>query len=50
MEKIYLRDYVWMRPPDGGAPVKVSATVEGEIAQKMWRGFAQCDPPEGEEN
>jgi hypothetical protein len=40
----YLHDYVWMKPSDGGAPVRVS-TEGDEISQKMWQGWAQCDPP-----
>ena len=33
---------VYMRPPDGGAPEKVTAE---EIGKRMWNGWVQCDPP-----
>lgn len=42
MDDKNLHEYVWMRPPDGGDPVKVPADA---IALKMWQGFAQCDEP-----
>jgi hypothetical protein len=46
--KTYLHDYVWMVPPDGGAPEKVTTAVDeegSEIARKMFKGWVQCEPP-----
>lgn len=43
----YLKDYVWMAPPDGGPAEQVPAETSA-MAQKMNAGWKQVDQPEQE--
>jgi hypothetical protein len=41
----HLVDYVWMTPPGGGDPAKVSID---NIATNMWQGWKQVAAPPAE--
>jgi len=52
-EKVHLRDFVWMKPPDGGEPVQVpvephdpNAIEHSQIGQHMAQGYVQIFPAE----
>lgn len=38
-------DTVWLKPPDGGPPQEVPATIEA-LSPLMKDGWTQCAPPE----
>jgi hypothetical protein len=44
MPEVHLKDYVWMRPPEGGPPEKVACDND-LISRRMVAGWAQVDPP-----
>lgn len=44
MTEEHLKDYVWMRPPDGGDPEKVPCDND-LLVKRMVAGWAQVDPP-----
>lgn len=41
----YLRDFVFMAPPEGGAPIRVSAKDPDKLVELMLQGYKQTDPP-----
>ena len=41
----YLRDFVFMAPPEGGAPIRVAAKDSNKLVELMLQGYRQTDPP-----
>jgi hypothetical protein len=49
--QVHLRDYVWMKPIDGGKAERIAVEPGGgtaEISRRMNAGWMQVDPPSSE--